>query len=55
MDAGGCHAGARRWRRDDPRASGRCGYELIGGRVWFCALSMITDEIGICWSGLYGM
>jgi hypothetical protein len=24
-DAGGCHAGSRRWRRDDPRASGRCG------------------------------
>jgi hypothetical protein len=30
-DAGGCHAGSRRWRRDDPRASGRCGQKLVGG------------------------
>jgi hypothetical protein len=34
-DAGGCHACSRCWRRDDPRASGRCGHELVGGPARF--------------------
>jgi hypothetical protein len=49
------HAGSRRWRRDDPRASGRCGRELIDVPARFCASSVIADQIGARWSRPYGM